>query len=154
MYSPGYPGTHFVDQAGLELRNLPASASQVLGLKTCATTAWLWLTFKWVLEIGLRFSGLQSKHFAHLATSQLLIMSWLTDIMAIFAVSLRLARVIVLDCFSVFIVSRILCQSQNFCLLSLLLISQALHQHSRGSCNTMSQLCCRQQMWYRNVPHK
>jgi hypothetical protein len=31
------PGTHFVDQAGLELRNLPASASQVLGLKACDT---------------------------------------------------------------------------------------------------------------------
>jgi hypothetical protein len=28
LYSPGCPGTHFVDQAGLELRNLPASASQ------------------------------------------------------------------------------------------------------------------------------
>ena len=28
------------DQAGLKLRNLPASASQVLGLKACATTAW------------------------------------------------------------------------------------------------------------------
>jgi hypothetical protein len=27
-----------IDQAGLELRNLPASASQVLGLKACATT--------------------------------------------------------------------------------------------------------------------
>jgi hypothetical protein len=27
----------FVDQAGLELRNLPASASLVLGLKACAT---------------------------------------------------------------------------------------------------------------------
>jgi hypothetical protein len=34
----GSPGTHSVDQAGLELRNLPASASQVLGLKACATT--------------------------------------------------------------------------------------------------------------------
>jgi hypothetical protein len=32
LYSPGCPGTHFVDQAGLELRNLPASASWVLGL--------------------------------------------------------------------------------------------------------------------------
>jgi hypothetical protein len=32
LYSPGCPGTHFVDQAGLELRNPPASASQVLGL--------------------------------------------------------------------------------------------------------------------------
>jgi hypothetical protein len=29
--SPGCPGTHFVDQAGLELRNLPASASWALG---------------------------------------------------------------------------------------------------------------------------
>jgi hypothetical protein len=38
LYSPGCPGTHFVDRAGLELRNLPASASQVLGLKACATT--------------------------------------------------------------------------------------------------------------------
>jgi hypothetical protein len=41
LCSPGCPGTHFVDQAGLELRNLPASASQVLGLQACATTAWL-----------------------------------------------------------------------------------------------------------------
>jgi hypothetical protein len=31
------PGTHSVDQAGLKLRNLPASASWVLGLKECAT---------------------------------------------------------------------------------------------------------------------
>jgi hypothetical protein len=31
-------GTHSVDQAGLELRNPPASAFQVLGLKACATT--------------------------------------------------------------------------------------------------------------------
>jgi hypothetical protein len=38
LYSPGCPGTHSVDQAGLELRNLPVSASQVLGLKACATT--------------------------------------------------------------------------------------------------------------------
>jgi hypothetical protein len=40
LYSPGCPGTHFVDQAGLELRNPPASASRVPGLKVCATTAW------------------------------------------------------------------------------------------------------------------
>jgi hypothetical protein len=38
LYSPGCPGTYFVDQAGLELRNLPAPASQVLELKACATT--------------------------------------------------------------------------------------------------------------------
>jgi hypothetical protein len=43
LYSLGCPGTHSVDQAGLELRNLPASASQVLGLKVCATTARLQL---------------------------------------------------------------------------------------------------------------
>jgi hypothetical protein len=34
---PGCPGTHSVDQAGLKLRKMPASASQVLGLKACAT---------------------------------------------------------------------------------------------------------------------
>ena len=39
LYTPGCPGTHSVDQVGLELRNLPISASQVLGLKVCATTA-------------------------------------------------------------------------------------------------------------------
>jgi hypothetical protein len=38
LYSPGCLGPHFVDQAGLELRNPPASASRVLGLKVCATT--------------------------------------------------------------------------------------------------------------------
>jgi hypothetical protein len=38
LCSPGCPGTHFVDQVGLKLRNLPASASQVLELKACATT--------------------------------------------------------------------------------------------------------------------
>ncbi|GAB1285643.1 DDB1- and CUL4-associated factor 6 [Apodemus speciosus] len=33
LCSPGCPGTYSVDQAGLKLRNPPASASQVLGLK-------------------------------------------------------------------------------------------------------------------------
>ncbi|GAB1303181.1 Long-chain-fatty-acid--CoA ligase 4 [Apodemus speciosus] len=32
LYSPGCPGTHSVDQAGLELRNPPASASQSAGI--------------------------------------------------------------------------------------------------------------------------
>jgi hypothetical protein len=40
LCSPGCPGTYSVDQAGLELRNPPAFASQVLGLKACATIAW------------------------------------------------------------------------------------------------------------------
>jgi hypothetical protein len=38
LCNPGCPGAHSVDQAGLELRNPPASASQVLGLKVCAIT--------------------------------------------------------------------------------------------------------------------
>jgi hypothetical protein len=38
--SPGCPRTHSVDQAGLELRNLPVSASQELGLRACATIVW------------------------------------------------------------------------------------------------------------------
>ena len=37
LYSPGCPGLPFVDQAGLELRNLPASAFQVMGLNVCTT---------------------------------------------------------------------------------------------------------------------
>jgi hypothetical protein len=36
LCSLGCPGIHSVDQAGLKLRNLPASTSQVLGLKACA----------------------------------------------------------------------------------------------------------------------
>jgi hypothetical protein len=34
-----HSGTHSVDQTGLELRDTPASASKVLGLKVCVTTA-------------------------------------------------------------------------------------------------------------------
>jgi hypothetical protein len=45
LCSPGCPGTHFVDQAGPEIRNPPASASQVLGLKVCATTVRFSTTF-------------------------------------------------------------------------------------------------------------
>jgi hypothetical protein len=45
LYSPGCPGTHSVDQAGLKIRNQPASASQVLGLKACATMPGLFFFF-------------------------------------------------------------------------------------------------------------
>jgi hypothetical protein len=38
LCSSGCPGTHFVDQAGLKLRNPPAPTSRALGLKACATT--------------------------------------------------------------------------------------------------------------------
>jgi hypothetical protein len=64
LYSPGCPGTHSVDQAGLEPRNLPAPASQVLGLKACATTAWLGGT---ILMIALctRFCSKLYKHYLH-----------------------------------------------------------------------------------------
>ena len=37
LHSPGYPGTCYVDQAGLKLRDPPVSASQVLGLMLCVT---------------------------------------------------------------------------------------------------------------------
>ena len=40
LCSPGCPETHSVDQAGFE-KFSPASASQVLALKLCVTTAWL-----------------------------------------------------------------------------------------------------------------
>jgi hypothetical protein len=36
----GCSGTHSIDQAGLDLRDSPASASPVLGLKACTTTTW------------------------------------------------------------------------------------------------------------------
>jgi hypothetical protein len=39
LCSPGCPGTHSIYLTGLELRNLPVSASQVLELKVCSTTA-------------------------------------------------------------------------------------------------------------------
>jgi hypothetical protein len=53
LCSLGCPGTHSVDQAGLELRNPPASASRVLGLKACTTTTrQLWvLNFLGVDEV-------------------------------------------------------------------------------------------------------
>jgi len=38
LCSPGCLGTHSVDQAHLELRDPPASASGVQGLKACTTT--------------------------------------------------------------------------------------------------------------------
>jgi hypothetical protein len=41
-----------VDQAGLELRNLPASPFQVLGLKEWTTTAQLMIFFKTHGEAG------------------------------------------------------------------------------------------------------
>jgi hypothetical protein len=53
LCSPGCPGAHSVDQAGLELRNPPASGSQVLGLKACATT-WQLLLFFMRYKVGIK----------------------------------------------------------------------------------------------------
>jgi hypothetical protein len=47
LCSPGCPGTHFVDWAGLELRNPPASASLSAGIKDVrhhARLTWRFLT--------------------------------------------------------------------------------------------------------------
>jgi hypothetical protein len=46
------PGTHYVDQAGLKLRDLPASASQVLGSKAPTTSSRLMFLFL-ILCVGL-----------------------------------------------------------------------------------------------------
>ena len=43
LSSTGCPRTHSVDQADLKLRNVPASASQVLGLKACVTPVWQYM---------------------------------------------------------------------------------------------------------------
>ena len=40
LYSPGCPATHFVDQASLELRNLPASGLLGAGIKGMHHHAW------------------------------------------------------------------------------------------------------------------
>ena len=52
LCSPGWPRTHSVDQAGFELRDPPGSTSRVLGLKACATTAWLCWMF-WTFNLML-----------------------------------------------------------------------------------------------------
>jgi hypothetical protein len=50
--SPGCPSTFPIDQAGFKLRDMPESVSfsQVLGLKVCATIAWL--GYRTLNEIG------------------------------------------------------------------------------------------------------
>jgi hypothetical protein len=69
LYSPGCPGTQFVDQAGLELRNPPASASQVLGLKACATTTRRSSPFfRFAFTISLRYSKMSCSLEIHCNT--------------------------------------------------------------------------------------
>jgi hypothetical protein len=72
LYSPGCPGTHCVDQSGLELRNPPASAFLVLGLKACATTAQLLvLFFIWGTVKLLSFFFLRFIYFMYVSTLSL-----------------------------------------------------------------------------------
>ena len=71
LHSPSCFGTYFVDQTGLELRNLPASASRVLRLKACATTPDMELhsfkeklestTHLWYCKLLIEMRGLNSK---------------------------------------------------------------------------------------------
>jgi hypothetical protein len=63
MCSPGCPGTHSVDQAGLELRNPPASASRVLGLKACATMPGQGNSYKDNISLGLTYKFRGSVHY-------------------------------------------------------------------------------------------
>ena len=66
LCSSGCPGTHFVDQAGLELRNLPASASRVLGLKVRATTPGFHITLiSYILVFCTMYNWLALKDNSH-----------------------------------------------------------------------------------------
>jgi hypothetical protein len=53
LCSPSCPGTHSVDKAGLELRDLTASASYVLELRACATTTSLITSFSIAITASL-----------------------------------------------------------------------------------------------------
>jgi hypothetical protein len=65
LCSPDCPGTHSVDQAGLKRRNPPASASRVLGLKACTTTAGQPLRVLFVFgdRVSLYSPGCPGTHF-------------------------------------------------------------------------------------------
>ena len=56
--SPGCPGAHSVEQAGLRPSDPPASASQVLGSKAGTTMAWQHPTF----DMGAEFMILMLVH--------------------------------------------------------------------------------------------
>jgi hypothetical protein len=64
LYSSGCPGTHFVDQAGLELRNPSASASRVLGSKACATTPGLATIFIFCCPLDIFFMSSEFRDVA------------------------------------------------------------------------------------------
>jgi hypothetical protein len=88
LCSPGCPGTHSVDQAGLELRNLPASASRVLGLthapprpakisifkplffKLSDPRSWMQLSGRALAWRALSGFGLGPQHYAHIGEEE------------------------------------------------------------------------------------
>jgi hypothetical protein len=70
LCSPGSPGTHSVDQVGLELRNPLASASQGLGLKACATTAGKIQTFYFFTAKGFLLNYVVSFYYWQNKTKQ------------------------------------------------------------------------------------
>jgi hypothetical protein len=87
LCSPGCLGTHSVDQAGRELRNPLASASRVLGLKACTTTAKPYVSLcMWVhvsqwehVWVTKQPVGLSSPRLSHGLQTQ----SWLSGLSAI-----------------------------------------------------------------------
>ena len=97
LCSPGCPGTHSVDQAGLELRNPPACASRVLGLKACAITP-IWssffLSFRWSVNciLGIR-SFWVNTHFSLSAYHVCVFFyDWVTSLRMIFSSSIHLPK--------------------------------------------------------------
>ena len=71
LCSPGCPGTHSVDQADLELRNPPTSASWVLGLKAALPGQYeycyeQWLNIPSANATTILFMGLIPKDTKHL----------------------------------------------------------------------------------------
>lgn len=55
--SPGFPRIHHGDQAGLELRDPPASASRVPGLKEYPHHIWQWCIYFWWYTIVFGFNS-------------------------------------------------------------------------------------------------
>lgn len=93
LCSPGCPGPHCVDLAGLKYRDPPACASQVLRLKLC-DHSWLYLTFwdrvfcwKWSSRVQLnpwadRVLGLQMCAVCHAWLCVLCTGAWYVHVVA------------------------------------------------------------------------
>ena len=66
LCSPGCPGTHSVDQVGLELRNPPASASASAGIKGVSHHCLAWLSFCCGQKCWLYRPGQENSRFVSL----------------------------------------------------------------------------------------